>query len=155
MRVVERQSKAFRASVLLVSDDGRHLVDAAAPSLPEAYRAAIDGLEIGPAAGSCGTAAHRGRRVIVTNTQADPLWADFKDLAREHELVACWSQPITGPGGQVVGTFAMYYADRREPTWRDLEIIEAAARRAGDMVERARQRGDLSALVASLVQPES
>ena len=57
VRVVERQSGEFRASILLLSDDGEHLLDAAGPSLPDEYRRAINGQRIGPAAGSCGTAA--------------------------------------------------------------------------------------------------
>src|SRR5690606_28810411 len=94
VRVVERQSREFRASILLLSDDRRHVLDAAAPSLPQAYRTAIDGLEVGPAAGSCGTAAHRESRVVVTDIERDPLWAEYRELARLYGLAACWSEPI-------------------------------------------------------------
>lgn len=62
-------------SVLLVDADGKHLRHLAAPSLPPAYNAAADGLEIGPAAGSCGTAAYRAEEVIVADIANDPLWA--------------------------------------------------------------------------------
>mgnify|MGYP006146052843 CR=1 FL=1 len=37
----------------------------AAPSLPEEFNRAIDGLEIGEGRGSCGTAAYRRERVVV------------------------------------------------------------------------------------------
>ena len=77
-----------RASILLLSGDGRHLVHGAAPSLPEAYNRAIDGVEIGASVGSCGTAAHRGETVVVTDTLSDPLWADFRELVAEHGLRA-------------------------------------------------------------------
>ena len=43
--------------------DGKHLRHGAAPSLPPPYTAAIDGAEIGPCAGSCGTAAYLGEPV--------------------------------------------------------------------------------------------
>jgi hypothetical protein len=39
----------------------------AAPRLPEAFSAAIDGKQIGPAAGSCGTAVYRKLPVYVTD----------------------------------------------------------------------------------------
>lgn len=141
VRVVERQSQDFRASVLLVSDDGRHLVDAAAPGLPEDYRRAIDGLEIGPVAGSCGTAAHRGERVVVTDVSKDPLWAPYRDLAARYGIVACWSQPIVTTDGALVGTFAMYYPDPQVPTAKDIAVIRAAADRAAALLERGGVNG--------------
>lgn len=145
--IVERHSQEFRASVLLVSDDGKHLVDAAAPRLPDAYRAAIDGLAIGPVAGSCGTAAHRGTRVIVADTYADPLWAPFREIAQKYGLRACWSEPITAPDGTVLGTFAMYYSECRSPDRGDLEVIQAAARRASLILEGSRDGARSGALL--------
>ena len=84
--MVERHSgHRLLASILLVDDDGRRLHHGAAPSLPEAYTRAIDGIAIGPAAGSCGTAAHRGAAVFVADIASDPLWADFADLPPRSE----------------------------------------------------------------------
>jgi GAF domain-containing protein len=147
VRVVERQSGEFRASILLLSDDGRHMVDAAGPSLPEAYRRAIHGLEIGPQHGSCGTAAFTGRRVVVADIAHDPLWERYRDIALPHGLVACWSQPVFSEAGQVIGTFAMYYGEVREPDLDDLHIITAAAARAGAMLDKARQGARRTELV--------
>lgn len=82
------------ASVLLLDADGQHLRQGAAPSLPADYNAKVDGLRIGPAAGSCGTAAYRKEPVYVTDIATDPIWADYRDLALDHGLRACWSVPI-------------------------------------------------------------
>jgi PAS domain S-box-containing protein len=58
IRMIEKQSAArMVASILLMDADGIHLRSGAAPSLPETYNQAIDGIAIGPNAGSCGTAA--------------------------------------------------------------------------------------------------
>ena len=82
VRVVERVSTGgLLASVLLVDESGKRLLHGAAPSLPDDYNQAIDGTEIGPSVGSCGTAAFRRSQVIVTDIATDPLWADFKELA--------------------------------------------------------------------------
>ena len=154
VRVVERQSRAegrdFRASVLLLSDDGRRLLDAAGPSLPAEYRRSIHGLTIGASAGSCGTAAHLGERVVVADIAHDPLWSDFSHLALPHGLAACWSEPIRASTGEVLGTFAMYYQEPRSPTAAELEIIETAAARAAAMLEQARAGADPRELVATL-----
>ncbi|MDX1583787.1 MAG: PAS domain-containing protein [Thermoanaerobaculia bacterium] len=78
------------ASILLLDKSRRRLVHLSAPSLPDAYNEAIDGIEIGPEAGSCGTAVYLEEAVIVPDIETDPLWNNWKDLALEHDLRACW-----------------------------------------------------------------
>ena len=91
IRIVENSSRTgVLGSILLL--DGRHLRHGAAPSLPQPYTAAIDGAEIGPVAGSCGTAAFRGKPVFVSDIATDPLWAEFKAVALPHGLHACWGR---------------------------------------------------------------
>src|SRR6476659_1073585 len=111
-------------SVLLLSSDGKRLAHAAAPNLPPSYCNAIDGSEIGPRAGSCGTAAFLGRPVYVTDIASDPLWAAYRDLALPHGLRSCWSTPIRQNGGPVMGTFAIYHRTVSGPTRDDLLAIE-------------------------------
>lgn len=149
-RVVERHSVELRVSILLLADDGLRVLDCAGPSLPIEYRNAIHGLPIGEGAGSCGTAAYRNARVVVSDISRSPLWAPYRHLALRHGLAACWSEPIRSPAGTVLGTFAMYYNEPRVPSDAELHIIEAAAGRAAAMIERARQGAGRSELVADL-----
>jgi two-component sensor histidine kinase len=116
------------ASVLLVDNDGRRLRHGAAPSLPDTYNRAIDGLEIGPSAGSCGTAAFRKKPVYVTDVQNDPLWAEYRELALSHGLKACWSTPLLSGSNAVLGTFALYHREPRAPSQHEKEIVELFAR---------------------------
>jgi PAS domain S-box-containing protein len=130
-RWVEAQSRDdVLASVLLLEPDGQHLHHGAAPSLPEAYNQAIHGLAIGPASGSCGTAAYTKSPVIVEDIGEDPLWADYRDLALSHGLRACWSTPLIARDGRVLGTFAMYYRHPRLPTTDDEHLIQIVTRTA-------------------------
>ncbi len=139
LRVVERVSTGgLLASVLLVDESGKHLLHGAAPSLPADYNAAIDGVAIGPTVGSCGTAAHRRSQVIVTDINTDPLWTDFKDLALGAGLQACWSTPILGVGGRVLGTFAMYYPQPSSPSPSDLALIDVLVRTVATAIDRSR-----------------
>ena len=129
------------ASVLLLDPDGRHLRHGAAPSLPEAYNAAIDGIEIGPSVGSCGTAAYCGHPIYVADIAQDPLWRDFKELALGNGLRACWSMPVQSSDNRVLGTFAIYYRAPRSPTDSDKELIRRAAETAALLIETARRTG--------------
>jgi len=112
---IEHEVPELLCSVLLLDADGRHLRHGAAPSLPEAYCQLIDGAAIGPRAGSCGTAAYLAEQVIVSDIETDPLWTDYRELARPHGLRACWSTPIFEASGKVLGTFAMYFKEPRSP----------------------------------------
>ena len=125
MLSLEKQLPGALCSVLLLDDDGIHVRHGAAPSLPEAYNEAVDGQPIGPATGSCGTAAYIKQQVIVEEIASDPLWADYRELALKHGLHACWSTPIFSHG-QVLGTFAIYYREARSPSAKEMEMVERA-----------------------------
>ncbi|HLM82476.1 MAG TPA: PAS domain S-box protein [Terriglobales bacterium] len=135
-RLIESQSEGLLCSVLLLDEENR-LRHGAAPSLPDAYNQAVDGLLIGPKVGSCGTAAYRREPVLVTDILQDPLWEDGRAIAAEHGLRACWSTPFFSRQGQVLGTFAMYYRTPRAPSSTETELVETATRLASIAVERS------------------
>ncbi|MGR3436655.1 MAG: GAF domain-containing protein [Shimia sp.] len=95
-------------------------------------------MSIGDGAGSCGTAAFTRAPVFVTDIATDPLWKDFRDLALPHGLAACWSVPIRATDGSVIGTFANYYPEPREPSDEDMAAINILGQTAGVAVERHR-----------------
>lgn len=140
---VEEQAPEMLCSVLLLDPDGRHLRDCAAPRLPTAYREAIDGSAIGPAAGSCGTSAFREAVVVVSDIARDPLWADYANLALAHNLRACWSTPIFSAAHKVLGTFAVYYRTPTEPDPAHQKYIAMATHTAAIAIERQRAEAEL------------
>jgi len=142
-RLMEGQQPGLICSVLLLEGDRlRHL---AGPSLPGPYRRGIDGIAIGPEVGSCGTAAYLRRPVVVRDIGADPLWNDYRELARQHGLLACWSAPILTPGAECLGTFAMYYRERRRPRVREWRLLDTATHVARVAITRARTEEALAA----------
>ena len=145
IRIVETSSRTgVLGSILLLDADGEHLRHGAAPSLPPAYSAALDGAEIGPCAGSCGTAAYLGAAVFVSDIATDPFWADYKEIALPHGLRACWSTPILTRGRKVLGTFAMYHREPREPTVRDLALVDLVTQTAALVIDRKRAQEALA-----------
>jgi PAS domain S-box-containing protein len=134
-RLVEEQAPGVLASILLLDSNSNQLRHGGAPSLPKAYTDAIDGSEIGPSVGSCGTAAHFGKQVIVSDIASDPLWVNFRELALTYSLRACWSTPIFSAEGKVIGTFAMYYRETRSPSPGDQDIIGQITHLAGVAIQ--------------------
>lgn len=141
---VQEQSPEVFASVLLLQDDGKTMRTAAAPTLPAEYSRSIDGISIGPSAGSCGTAVYTGQRVIVSDIAQNPLWTSFRDTALRFGLRACWSEPVRITDGTVVGSLAMYATVVREPGAAELEVIASAAHAAGIAIERDRAQAALA-----------
>jgi len=138
--LIEAQSPEMLCSVLLLSDDGNHIRHGAAPNLPEQYVKAVDGAPIGPKHGSCGTAMYRGKPVIVTDINTDPLWDDYRELTEGTGLRACWSTPIMSGRGKVLGSFAMYYRQPRTPTGDEARLTVVATHIAGMAIEQQRTR---------------
>jgi len=105
---------AALASVQLTGPGGR-LQHAAAPSLAVDFQHAIDLVPTGPVAGAAGSAAWRGEPIVSADIAADPLWQQHAALAQAHGLRAARALPILAPSGAVLGTFTLYYRERRLP----------------------------------------
>jgi PAS domain S-box-containing protein len=133
VQVIERHLPGRLGSILLLREN--RLYHGSAPSLPDAYIAAIDSIEIGPSVGSCGTAAYWGRNVVVEDIQTSPLWAPYRDLTSEHGLRACWAVPIRSSTRGVLGTLAVYSREPSRPDGRELDLIEELANQATIAIE--------------------
>ncbi|MGE3689756.1 MAG: putative bifunctional diguanylate cyclase/phosphodiesterase [Novosphingobium sp.] len=132
---IEALAPGIVCSVLTVDREGL-LHPLSAPSLPQDYCDTMDGLMIGPDIGSCGSAAWMREPVTVTDIATDPRWADFKDGALALGLRACWSTPIFGENGRVIGTFALYYRENRGPTDEERTIVDSCIHLCSIAIER-------------------
>lgn len=139
-RLIEEQCTGSLCAILLVDQSGTRMEHGAAPGLPAAYNNAIHGRAIRPEAGACGLAACNREQVIVTDLTTDPRWmhSDWRRLALDHGLHACWSTPIVACSGAVLGTFAVYWRGPRRPTEQDQRFIEQTTHLAAVAIERRR-----------------
>ncbi len=138
VRNVEAMHPDAVCSVLLLDPDGQHLRHGAAPSLPEFFNQAIDGVAIGVAVGSCGTAAFTKECVIVEDIATHPWWVPYRDIAQQAQLAACWSQPVLSAQGDVLGTFAIYHRLPGPPAALELQLIQEEAQLVALAIEKSR-----------------
>ena len=124
---IEALGEGVRCSILLLDVERGTLHKAAAPSLPDFFNEAIEGMAIGEGIGSCGTAVFRGERVIVADILNHPYWARARRLVSSTPMRACWSEPIIASDGSILGSFALYYDTPREPQPEELDLITSAA----------------------------
>jgi PAS domain S-box-containing protein len=147
VRLVEAQGDGMLCSILLLDAEAGRMRHGAAPHLPRELVQGIDGAAIGPREGSCGAAAYLRQTVVVDDIGTHPNWTSYRQLALPFGLRACWSSPIFAPGGDVLGTFAMYYGEARTPTRREQTWVARATHLAAiaigrDRAERAARRAE-------------
>jgi CheY-like chemotaxis protein len=123
IKTVESSAESGTAISILLSDGTGRLKTGAGPSLPDMWNHQVNGIVIGPAAGSCGTAAHCKHPVYVADIESDPLWADYRSAALSHGLRACSSFPIISDDEQVLGTIAVYYNERKAPSDAEKQLL--------------------------------
>lgn len=143
--LAQSQAPETLCSVLLVDKEQKHLIHGATPSLPDRFNQAMHGIAIGPSVGSCGTAVYRRQVVIVEDIDSDPLWHEFRDIALEHDLRACWSIPLISHHGDVLGTFAIYSHQPGGPNDNHLQLMATVGQLAAIAIERQHDRLRLQA----------
>lgn len=145
LRSLEALMPGASCSVLLLDRTSRRLHHGAAPTLPAAYVAAIDGLPIGDRVGSCGTAAALNRAVVVSDIEVDPRWEAFREAATQAGQRACWSTPIQGRDLRPVGTFAVYHREPHAPTPREQRLVDRFTHLAAVAIGHAELAADRGA----------
>jgi PAS domain S-box-containing protein len=140
---LEELIEGSRCSILLLDLATATLHHGAAPSLPAAYSAEIDGLPVGPQQGSCGAAAFLGAPVVAVDIRSDARWRRFRDVAAPHGMRSCWSSPIQGRTG-TVGTFAVYHDHPHRPTRRERRLVERFTHLASVAIDHAGLFGALA-----------
>lgn len=112
----------MHCTVVKVVDD--KLYNWSSPHLPGEFSNNINGLPVKYGIGSCGTAARLKKKVIVSDISTDELWKDIKDLAAVYGLKACWSFPIIDSKDNLLGTFGIYFKEKRKPTESEEQSID-------------------------------
>ncbi|WP_394559622.1 PAS domain S-box protein [Aquipseudomonas alcaligenes] len=136
-RRLERISPEMLVSIMRLDDGLLHLMTA--PSLPASYVEVVNGMAVGVDRGSCGHAAACGELTIVEDIRNHPNWIDFREVAQQAGLRACWSLPFKSDQNQVLGVFGIYYRRPARPSREDIELVTEFTRLAG-LAVRQQQR---------------
>src|SRR5229473_2295840 len=154
---VESATSGCYCSVVLVDPTGTRLEHGAAPSLPARFITSIVGRPVNAESGPCAMAAYLNEQVIAADLTTETRWAEYEwcPMALEHGMRACWSTPIRSTAGEVLGAFAIYYAEPRMPTRQDQALIDQFTHIASITVERERAQSALTRALSKLRQDES
>ncbi len=132
---VEQQFSNTLCSILILNDEEKSLYNCSSPNLPQEFVKAINGMEIGPLAGSCGSAAYHKKLVTIEDMASDPLCKNFKKFISLHKLQSCWSHPIFSSKNEVLGTFALYNKPPSKINQLTINFTSSLASVAGVVLE--------------------
>jgi PAS domain S-box-containing protein len=127
-------------------------VYAAAPSLDNSYREAVEGMLVSSMTGPCCQAVATRQTYVVPDVAADPKIVKFQEFAEPLGIRSAWCTPIFSNEGKVLGTFAHYYFEARDPSPRDKRMVELLTRAAAVAIERNRAEAALRKLNETLEQ---
>ncbi|MGJ7462311.1 sensor domain-containing phosphodiesterase [Halomonas sp. MA07-2] len=97
-------------------------------SFSKSYTDKLQRVPVASDVASFGTAAHDRCLVITQDIALDPRWSHFRDAALAEGFRACWSSPVLGPDGELLGTFGTYYLTTRVPSREDQQsLLQASA----------------------------
>lgn len=136
VHLAEERNSSSLCSILLLDETKTHLLTGSAPSIPDFYNEAINGVEIGEKVGSCGSAAFKKTKVIVEDIDTHENWQPYLSLTQKANLHACWSQPILSSKDEILGTFAIYHERQKKPSDFDLKLISSYAHLASVAIEK-------------------
>ena len=157
---IDDQAPEIISSILLMDPNGEQLWPAAGRRVPEGWVRTITPLPIGPGMGSCGTAAFLKKPVIISDIASDPPWSDitapdYTEIALSYGLRAAWSQPLISKDNELLGTFAIYYREPRQPSDSDLKLIEGAGNIAVIAIKGERSQTALKNAFEEIKQSEA
>ncbi len=123
-------------SVHLFHEREKKLVYCTSRGLSSFYISAVREVVVAPNLGTCGSAVFSGNREITGDISSDERWKDFRGLLGQEGLRACWSEPIRGSNGKILGTFAVYRRAPGVPDNYEVEVVSSVTQLAALAIER-------------------
>lgn len=136
LKTVEEQIENCKASILIPDQKEGALYKLAVPGLMDEFSQGIRGIHTGVAVDSGEATTFLKKEVIVTDIDNDPLCEDYRQLALQYGIKACWSIPIFSSEDRAIGTFAIYCAQPRGPEENEKELLADVSKLASIAIEK-------------------
>lgn len=88
-----------------------------------------------PGAEACEACRRQQHRIVVEDTERDPLLEPSRETARRGGFRAVHGTPLVQRSGGTIGVLVVYFREARRPTERELQLVDLYARQAADALE--------------------
>jgi PAS domain S-box-containing protein len=93
-------------------------------------------LDVPVGEGACGVAFERRKRVIIADTETDPVYESYRQFARDEGIRALYSTPFHTISGEPLGVLSVYFDKPHRPDERELRITDICIGQIALVVER-------------------
>jgi len=131
-----------RACIYLPGEGGDVLDLVAAPWLDRMEGSSLQHVRVDPAATVEWDAALQGE-VMVAYPEDHPMWVEYQDMVREHQLRTCWWTLVAGGDGRLVAALGVYHAELLDEGEADLAAMAQMRDLLAIAIERTRQEEKL------------
>ncbi|WP_175481827.1 diguanylate cyclase [Marinobacter zhejiangensis] len=138
-----------RCAIMILDENTRTLGWGNRPVFAPPFNEALDNLPVRYGAATCGTAASIQGRVVTEDIDKDDRWERYRDAGHAAGVASCWSEPVLGSDGKVLGTFAVYHDNPWTPGEPDIEALTGPLYLASLAIERYQARDRLQRMVAA------
>lgn len=138
-----------RCSVMVHDVESGRLHWGGGRSLPPSFRECMDGVPVAFGAASSGTAVFIRGRVVSRDIRSDDRWEGYREYAEQEGIRACWSEPVVGSGGELLGSFDVYHDEAWTPGNDDIDALTDPVAIASLAIERHQAKAQLEQMVLS------
>ncbi len=128
----ERQAWGMTCSIMLLDGPTDRLIYGATPGTPER----VDRMRECAGDTACARASNAGERARVEDVRSRAGCADCRSSGADGQHVSCWSEPIIGLNGAVLGVCAFHWSHETMPDAADVDLMRETAELAAHAIER-------------------
>ena len=136
VKTVEEQIENCKASVLILDQKSGTFNHLAEPGVVDELSRGINLIHANMRENPAEAASFLKKEVVVTDVRNDPLCEDYRQLAAQHGIEACWSVPVFSSEDEVSGTFVIYCGESREPSDNERELLTDVCKLASIAIEK-------------------
>jgi PAS domain S-box-containing protein len=88
--------------------------------------------------GACGICMANKERVVIEDTESDPVFASYREAARFAGSRAIHSTPMLNRSGELIGGLSVHFRRPYKPSVREMRLTDLYAQMAADTIENTR-----------------
>jgi diguanylate cyclase (GGDEF)-like protein/PAS domain S-box-containing protein len=135
-RSAEKVSSGMQAAIMRLDIKNQTLSVEQAPSLAEEFRLLLDFARVEEVSLTCGVAVFSTSEKFSKDLASEKGWSALARKVADFGLAACWSFPILGAKGRIIGTLDVYLDKTGTPNTDELDKLGRLARLAGIAMKR-------------------
>ncbi len=112
----------------------------ASVGFPASVLCQLNRIRPGPVGSACGNSFAGRKRIVIGDTELDPTFEAYRELARSVGVRALHSTPILTRSGQILGVLSVHFDAPRVPSERERKLADLCARQAAEAIDDARAR---------------